>query len=170
MKTLMAILMVAGLSSAAFAQEETAAKTLSASLVNDTGRNIGSIKLDETPNGLLVSLEVTGLSSGWHAAHIHGTGDCSDHAEHFKKAGSHLSREGEEHGFYNEKGPHAGDLPNFLVQTDGSANVQFFASGLTLAEIADADGSAFMIHEQPDDYKSDPAGNAGARLACGVLK
>lgn len=151
-------------------QAQQPPKFFSAALTNNDGLTAGLVRIDETPKGLLFTLEVSGLTEGWHAAHLHGIGDCSDHGDHFMKAGGHAFREGEEHGFRNPKGPHSGDLPNIWVHADGVGKAHFYASAITLAELGDADGSAFMIHEKADDYMTQPAGEAGDRIACGVIR
>jgi Cu-Zn family superoxide dismutase len=119
--------------------------------------------------GVLVSVDLHGLPPGWRALHIHGRGDCSDHADHFMKAGGHAAAEGQAHGFLNPDGPHAGDLPNIWVNADGTAKAQFYSNLITFDALTDEDGSAFMVHAEADDYRSQPAGNAGTRLSCGVI-
>jgi Cu-Zn family superoxide dismutase len=141
-----------------------------ATLQNAEGRNIGTVKVTGAPKGVLVSVDASNLPSGWHAFHFHKTGDCDDHADHFKKSGPHAAREGEEHGFFSEKGPHLGDFANFFVGADGSAKFEQFSQNVKAEDLMDADGTAAMIHASPDDYASQPAGDAGERLACGVIQ
>ena len=140
-----------------------------ATLQNADGRNIGMVKVTAAPKGLVVSVDATNLPSGWHAFHFHQAGNCDDHADHFKKSGSHAAREGEEHGFYAANGPHLGDFANFYVGSDGSAKFEQYSQNVTEADLLDADGTAVMIHADPDDYISQPSGAAGDRLACGVI-
>lgn len=144
--------------------------TLEARLVNDAGKDTGTASVTSVPDGVLIMVEATGLKPGWHGLHIHGVGNCEDHAEHFKKAGSHLAEAGEKHGFLNAEGPHEGDLPNIWVHKDGTAKVEIYSEELEMKDLTDADGSAVMIHDAPDDYKTDPAGASGERLACGVIQ
>lgn len=146
------------------------AKTFTAQMVGSDKQDIGTVTLTETPGGLLVSIDLKNLPEGWRALHIHSAGDCSDHTDHFQKAGGHAAREGQEHGFMSDKGPHAGDLPNIYVGKDGTVKADFYTNLITAAELADEDGSAMMIHADADDYTSAPAGNAGTRLACGVVE
>lgn len=137
-------------------------------LLDNAGKETGTVKITETAKGRLFSVEVAGLTSGWHGVHIHGTGDCSDHGEHFKKAGGHANAEGQKHGFLNAEGPHDGDLPNLWVAADGTGKAEFYSEAAART-MMDNDGSALMIHAGPDDYTTDPSGNSGDRVACGVM-
>lgn len=137
-------------------------------LKNEKGADTGKAEVFEAQKGLLVRLEVSGLPEGWHALHFHTTGDCSDHADHFMKSGGHFSLEGEAHGVFAPGGPHAGDMPNIWIGADGTGKAEVFTP-TTLALLQDADGSAVMIHAGADDHISQPTGDAGARLACGVI-
>lgn len=152
----------------AHAQEPGTA--LSAALTNNMGATAGAVQVEKAQKGLIFTVEVTGLSPGWHAAHIHGVADCSDHAAHFQKAGGHASREGEEHGYKAAAGPHSGDLPNIWVHADGTGRAQLYVERITMAELNDADGSAFMLHGKADDHQTQPAGDSGDRIACGVIR
>jgi len=147
-----------------------AAKTFTAKMAGSDEQDIGTVILTEMPHGLLLSIDLKNLPPGWRALHIHGTGDCSDQHDHFKKAGGHAAAEGQEHGFMSEKGPHKGDLPNIFVTADGTVKADFYTGLITVADLADSDGASMMIHAEKDDYKSAPAGNAGTRLACGVVE
>lgn len=143
---------------------------LKASLVNDSGKAVGSATFRPAEDeGALVAVEVSGLTPGWHGLHIHTTGDCSDHADHFKKAGGHMAEGDEKHGFLAKDGPHEGDLPNLWVGADGTGKAEYFSEELDLSDLIEGDGSALMIHAGPDDYKTDPAGSSGDRVACGVI-
>ena len=147
------------------------AQDLNAALVNDAGKAVGSalVRQVDDDDGILLTLEVNDLSPGWHGLHIHAVGNCDDHADHFKMAGGHLADADEKHGFLNAEGPHKGDLPNIWVHKDGTAKVEIYSEDLDVKDLIDKDGSAIMIHEKPDDHKTDPAGDSGTRLACGVL-
>ncbi len=153
---------------AAHAQDATA------KMINAEGQDIGTITLSTTPSGMLhIVTDLTGLPPGVHAFHIHETGTC-DPATKFDSAGGHYAG-GHEHGILVEGGPHAGDLPNVFVGDDGVLKVEDFTDRVSLAEggenpLKDADGSAFVIHAKPDDYKSQPSGDAGDRIACGVVE
>lgn len=135
------------------------------------GRKVGDITLEQTPNGVVVSGELENLPPGTHAFHIHEVGKCE---APFKTAGGHFNPEGHKHGIKAEGGKHAGDMPNLYVPESGKIHVEFFAPDFSIKEggtnyLFDADGSAVMIHEKVDDLKSDPTGDAGGRIACGVV-
>ena len=157
--------------SPAFAAEKGAGEAM-AKMKGAKGGELGSVMLSQTPRGVLLSLDLTGLPPGAHAFHIHTTGKCEP--PEFTSAGGHFNPTGAHHGFESEKGEHAGDLPNIHVPEGGELRVEYFAHGVTLADgekasLFDADGSALVIHAKADDYKSDPAGDAGGRIACGVI-
>ncbi len=130
---------------------------------------VGGALISKAPKGLFLMVDIYNLPEGWHSIHFHGKGDCSDHADHFKKSGGHAAKEGQEHGFFSENGPHSGDLPNFYVGKDHRAKFHVYTTDMTLEQLTDEDGTALIIHEKADDYASQPAGDAGDRLACGVV-
>jgi Cu-Zn family superoxide dismutase len=141
-----------------------------AKLRNADGNIVGFVNITE---GELVSLVygISGLPPGTHAFHIHGTGACEPP---FKSAGGHFNPHGKKHGLKDPAGPHAGDMANIVVGTDGTASGVRFAPLVTLKggrnSLLKKGGTAIVIHEGPDDYSSDPAGAAGKRIACGVIK
>ncbi|HWK23519.1 MAG TPA: superoxide dismutase family protein [Ureibacillus sp.] len=145
-----------------------------AAIIEDTeGNEIGNMELTEGSEGVLISLGLTKLSEGEHGIHIHEVGKCEK--PKFESAGAHFNPLGKMHGMENPKGPHLGDLPNISPEEDGTVQVEFIAKNLTLEpgmenSLLDKDGTAIVIHEDPDDYKTDPAGNSGSRIACGVIK
>jgi Cu-Zn family superoxide dismutase len=134
------------------------------------GRSVGRVIVTETPHGLLVRGGVEGLPPGTHAIHFHETGKCE---APFTTAGAHLNPSHKAHGMLSPAGPHAGDLPNLVVPASGKLDFELFAPGLSLASgqgaVLDADGTALVIHAKADDYASQPAGDSGDRIACGVL-
>ena len=132
------------------------------------GKTAGTITLAETPHGVLLSGSLASLPPGPHGFHIHAVGKCE--APQFTSAGGHANPGGKKHGFAAAEGPHQGDLSNLHAGADGKATVDAFAPGATLASLLDADGSSLVIHEKVDDYKTDPAGDSGARIACGVVQ
>lgn len=127
--------------------------------------------LSETSEGVKIELKAEGLQPGTKAIHIHETAKCE--APDFTSAGSHFNPGHRGHGFDNPKGFHAGDLPNIEISDKGTVNAVITAPEITLKagekSILDADGSALVIHENADDYKTDPAGNSGARIVCGAI-
>lgn len=142
-------------------------------MVNTEMVKVGTATLKETPEGVKIHLEAEGLEPGTRAIHIHETAKCE--APDFKSAGGHYNPGQREHGFDNPKGFHAGDLPNIEVTDKGTVNVEITATNVTLKQgqentLLDEDGSAIVIHAQADDYKTNPAGNAGDRIVCGVIK
>ena len=139
------------------------------------GAGAGSVTFIDTPDGLLVQARLENLPEGAHGFHIHETGAC---APDFGAAGGHYSPAGTEHGYRNDSGFHAGDLPNVYVQADGTVEADMFATWLTLQDspkadapypLDDGDGSAIMVHAEADDYAAEPPGSTGARIACGVI-
>ena len=118
-----------------------------------------------------MKLNVTQLPPGTHALHIHSVGECD--APDFKSTGPHFNPEAKKHGPKNLEGPHAGDLPNFEVGKDDRSKSSVTAPHVKLGggsnSLFHPEGTALVIHEKPDDYMTDPAGNAGARIACGIV-
>jgi Cu-Zn family superoxide dismutase len=129
----------------------------------------GTATLTPAPKGVLVRIEVSGLTPGWHAVHFHEKGDCGDAA--FKLAGAHVHGAAPlVHGLLNPDATDSGDLPNLHAGADGQAKADFFTTAVTMATLKDADGSAIVIHAKPDDYVSQPIGGAGDRVACAVIR
>jgi Cu-Zn family superoxide dismutase len=133
----------------------------------------GTITVTGAPKGVLLRIEARGLTPGWHGAHFHEKGDCSD--AKFTSAGSHVHATAPvTHGLMNAQANDAGDLPNIHVGSDGTATVELYSTLVSLNGAApmlmDADGSALVIHAKPDDYTSQPIGGAGDRVACAVIK
>jgi Cu-Zn family superoxide dismutase len=144
----------------------------SASLKGADGADHGTVTFTESPNGVLISAELTGLPSGVHGFHLHETGACEPD---FGAAGGHYNPTAAEHGFMMIGGPHAGDMPNIHVPDSGDLTVEVFNPNITLEEGApetlfDDDGTAVIIHAGADDYESQPSGAAGDRIACGVVE
>ncbi|MCK6557163.1 superoxide dismutase family protein [Candidatus Binatia bacterium] len=146
------------------------AQTARADMVSDTGAKVGTAELEQTPHGVLITLNVRGLPPGPHAFHIHSVGVCEPP---FTSAGGHFNPAAKQHGIRNPAGMHAGDFPNIEVPASGATRAEVLAGGVTIgpgpATLFDADGSSLVIHAGPDDYRTDPAGNAGGRIACGVV-
>jgi Cu-Zn family superoxide dismutase len=153
--------------SAALAQSPPA--SIMSELKNNTGQTVGMVTLTEAPKGVLLRVEARGLSPGWHGMHFHEKGDCSK--ADFTSAGGHTHGAADRvHGLLNPAGNENGDLPNIRADANGVATAEVFTSLTTLATLRDADGSAVVIHANPDDYMAQPIGGAGARVACAVIK
>lgn len=131
------------------------------------GGAIGRATAEAVRGGLRVTIEVHGLPPGRHGTHIHSIGRCDPPG--FQSAGGHWNALGAHHGTLNPAGPHMGDLPNLIVDTDGRASLAVTVPGATMAGLLDEDGAAIIVHAGPDDMLTDPAGNSGARIACGVF-
>lgn len=145
---------------------------LATSILDANGKGIGTAELTETTSGVKIRIVLSGLKPGKKAIHFHEVGKCEP--PNFTTAGSHLNPSKKEHGFDNPKGYHAGDLPNLTVSKDGSVDLEIISPNVTLEKgkknsLIDEDGSALIIHEGPDDYVTDPSGNSGDRIACGII-
>ncbi|MET1754775.1 superoxide dismutase family protein [Novosphingobium sp. RD2P27] len=143
-----------------------------ASVIGADGRDHGVVTLKDTPHGVLVTTNLNGLPEGEHGFHFHEKGMCEPQQK-FTTAGGHYAPGGSKHGFMVEQGPHGGDMPNQHVGASGKLVSEVLNTGVTLADgprtLFDMDGSALVIHAKPDDYKSQPSGDAGDRIACAVL-
>ena len=141
-----------------------------ATLTNAQGQTVGQATLTETPHGVLIHVSLTSAPAGVHAFHIHATGKCEPP---FTSAAGHFNPANKQHGVQNPMGMHAGDLPNIVVHPSGVLTFEVVNRDVTLrpggTSLLDTDGSAIVIHDKADDYKSDPAGNAGDRVVCGVI-
>jgi Cu-Zn family superoxide dismutase len=143
-----------------------------ATLLDQAGARVGSAVLREDRDGAVhLDVNVTGMTPGPHGLHIHTVGSCSGTA--FGDAGGHFNPSAAHHGLSNAAGPHAGDLPNIDVLSNGVGRFQGVTTRVTLrpssTSVLDADGSALVVHAAADDQLTDPAGNSGARVACGVI-
>jgi Cu-Zn family superoxide dismutase len=163
---------LAVVSAALFFAVPAYAQTAKAVLKDASGKPVGAVDLVETPHGVLLKVALKGAVPGEHAFHIHAVGKCEPP---FTSAGGHFNPDHKKHGLEAPEGAHAGDMPNLHVPAGGELSVEVLNGGVTLAKgkpssVFDADGSAIVIHAGVDDYKSDPAGNAGDRIACGVIE
>jgi len=149
-------------------QAVCAAEQAHAILINTDGKLVGKVHLHQTPNGVLLRARLSDFPPGAHAFHVHAVGSCE---APFKSAGGHFNPDGSAHGILAAAGPHAGDLPNVHVGESGKLEVEILNERLKLdAALFDDDGAAIVIHAGGDDYVTDPAGAAGARIACGVIE
>lgn len=131
------------------------------------GTTVGNATATADEGGVLIALNVQGLPPGEHGVHVHMTGSCEPPG--FESAGSHWNPASSQHGLENPAGPHAGDMPNLVVGEDGLGSLRYTLQGAALDGLLDADGSAFVVHAMPDDQITDPSGNSGDRIACGVF-
>jgi Cu-Zn family superoxide dismutase len=142
-----------------------------AHVVDQQGNELGTVEFTHTPNGVLVRAVLQGLPRGTHGFHIHEVGECEPP---FESAGGHYNPTDAEHGFHSEGGPHAGDMVNLNVPESGEVTFETLNPLVTIAgdenALLDDDGSAVVIHEGADDYASQPSGDAGSRIACGVIE
>lgn len=187
-RTLLAIAAAVALAVAGCGDDETdiavgyfadnSGATASASIIGTDGTEMGSASFRQGPTGVLIKVNVSGLSPGGHGIHLHAVGTCSPD---FKASGGHINPSGEEglHGLLgsgpSDDGTDHGDLPNIYAAADGEATAEFFTTFVTvdggsMPALLDDDGSALVIHENPDDHITQPIGGAGGRVACGIIK
>ena len=170
MKTLSTVVVAASL--LALATIPTAAQSAKATLKNADGKEVGTAALTQTPAGVLITLSVKGLPPGERAFHVHGVGKCEPP---FTSAGPHFNPGAKKHGLMAAEGHHAGDLPNLHVPASGELVVEVLNREVTLEKgkpgsLLGGQGTALVVHAGKDDYKSDPAGDAGGRIACGLIE
>ena len=171
---LLAPIPLTGLTSQAQAKEQTRESNPHTIVLKDTkGQVVGQAMLSEGDPGVIVYLNVKGLTPGLHGIHFHEKGVCE--APDFKSAGEHFNPFGREHGFKNPNGPHAGDMKNVFADQNGNLQTSYVDTLVTLQKgkknsILDGDGSTLVIHADEDDQMTNPAGNSGARIVCGVVK
>jgi Cu-Zn family superoxide dismutase len=146
------------------------AQLANAQLKDKGGKAVGDVDLTQGPGGVLLRLSLKGISPGEHAFHIHAVGKCEPP---FESAGGHYNPTNRKHGMMADHG-HAGDMPNLHVPQSGELKVEVLNTAITLEKgkpnsVFDSDGSSIVVHAGADDYKTDPDGKAGERIACGVI-
>jgi Cu-Zn family superoxide dismutase len=163
------------LASAALLSAQTHPASRTAAIKNASGHTLGNVTVTEAPHGVLLRIQVKGLTPGWHGVHFHEKADCSD--AKFKNSGGHIhSKTPVIHGLLKPEANDSGDLPNIYATADGAATVELYSTLVSLngggdrPALLDSDGSALVIHAQPDDYKSQPIGGAGDRVACAEIR
>lgn len=143
-----------------------------AEIINNQGKTVGYATFVEGPDGVQIAVQVHDIPQGFHGFHIHAVGKCE--APGFKSAGGHFNPFESKHGLKNPQGSHVGDMPNLLVGPNGTASSVFLVPlasiGTGKNSLFHADGTALVIHAGKDDQLTDPAGEAGPRIACGVIK
>lgn len=165
-KHILALAIAAG-AAAGCAAVDVPIATPPVSLVNTAGQAIGAVTASQTSGGVTLAISASALPHGLHGVHVHAVGRCDPPS--FETALPHWNPAGRQHGFNNPQGSHAGDLPNITASSGGVARETLVLSGASLATLADADGSALIIHASADDYSTDPSGDSGSRIACAVL-
>lgn len=170
MRIIAAAALIAAIATPVLAQTPA---TYTGALKGPTGADLGKVTVVDAPKGVLLRVEAKGLTPGWHAIHFHEKGACTD--DKFASAGSHVHGEGTViHGLLRADATDFGDLPNIFAQADGTATAEIYSTLVTVkgagAKLLDDDGASVVIHGNPDDYSSQPVGNAGPRLACAVIK
>ena len=155
---------------------------VAAQFINTDGSDIGAAVAVQAPEGVLIRVDLKGLSPGWHAIHLHKVADCSDGAAGFKASGGHFNPDGRAHGLLNPDGPEKADLPNIYAGPDGRATVEMFRHAVALEAseesaaiggahpLLDEDGFAIIVHAGAYDHLTQPIGGAGGRVACAAFK
>jgi Cu-Zn family superoxide dismutase len=138
--------------------------------INAEGKQVGTLTVEHMPSGTMFLLKLHDMPPGVHGIHIHSIGQCTPPS--FDSAGPHFNPAGHQHGKDNPKGAHAGDLNNLTIPADGKLELQIDMPGIALrgqGGLLDEDGASIVIHANADDYKTDPSGNSGARIACAPI-
>lgn len=172
MKHITSLVLGAGIVAAPYLAPAAVAQSAKAALHDASGKDVGSAQLSQTPAGVLIRLELKGLPAGEHAFHVHAVGKCEPP---FTSAGGHFNPAGKKHGLMAADGHHAGDMPNLHIPQTGGLSVEILNDAITLEKgkansVFQTAGTAVIVHAGKDDYKTDPTGDAGGRIACGVIQ
>ena len=171
MRTVQFLCSLAVVATGCLASFSAQAQTAKASLKDARGQDVGRVELLQTPRGVLLKMSLKGVPPGERAFHIHAVGKCEPP---FTSAGPHFNPANHKHGLESKEGAHAGDMPNLHIPANGELVIEIANPMISLIKgqpnsLFDADGSAIVIHAGVDDYKTDPAGNAGDRIVCGIV-
>ena len=170
--TRIGIVIITGLALAGCASLQYGSPQATAELRNANGEVVGQASFWEDAKGVRILAEVQGIPPGAHGIHLHAVGKCDPPA--FTTAGGHFNPAGKKHGFMNPAGPHNGDLPNLQVGPDGKGRLEYVATQVTLGagetSLLGAGETAVVLHSRPDDDVTDPSGDSGARIACGIIR
>lgn len=166
------VLLVLSLHACATAQTSGGGSSATATIRDGAGASLGTLRMEAVAGGVRISGQLAGLAPGAHGIHFHAIGRCD--APAFTSAGDHFNPRNSRHGLVNPEGPHAGDMPSVAADANGRAVVDHTTALVTLGggatTLFDADGTAIVIHASSDDQRTDPSGNSGARIACGVVE
>ena len=165
---LLAVLSVTGCSTVQTAESVSVSEVASANLIRADGSAAGVATLSQRSDGLWLRIAADAPGRGTYGMHVHAVGRCD--GPEFTTAGPHWNPAMKQHGRDNPMGAHSGDMPNVTANAAGRLVIEIKLTGAMFAQVLDADGASVVIHEKPDDYKTDPSGNSGKRLICGVFK
>ncbi len=151
----------------AYMAGDAAPEMATAMLKTADGKDVGTVTATQEEEGIRLAISATGMTGGEHGIHVHTTGKCE--GPKFESAGGHWNPMGAQHGLSNPQGQHSGDMPNLVIASDGSGKMDYLLREAQFEQMLDDDGAALIIHAKADDQKTDPSGDSGDRVACGVF-